>query len=162
VRCSIIELASFAELFPRKQDLPFAWYESPSLPEFFEGHLSIPMPPRVDDYTTIDVGGDWPRLRLHCEQPKPRLALECAMRQWLKYDAKWHHEAVNWTLGRALQGEAPAPWELSRTGYWTCRIDNAVRTGIELPNLGAFCDGVADLFFCVASISHDALPRSVN
>jgi hypothetical protein len=37
-----------------------------------------------------------------------------------------------------------------------------VRTGIELPNLGAFCDGVADLFFCMASISHDVLPRSVN
>jgi len=37
-----------------------------------------------------------------------------------------------------------------------------VRAGIERPNPGAFCDGNADLFFRVASVSHDALPRSVK
>jgi hypothetical protein len=88
-------------------------------------------PPRVEDYTTIDLGGDWPRLRLLCEEPKPRLALQCAMRQWLKYDATWHHETMTWTLGRALQGEAPAPWELSRNGDWTCRIDHAVQEAVD-------------------------------
>ena len=36
----------------------------------------------------------------------------------------------------------------------------AVRTGIQDPGLGAFCDGAADLFFRVTSIFHVSLPRS--
>jgi hypothetical protein len=107
--------------------------------------MSGQMPPRVDDYTTIDVGGDWSRLRLLCEEPKPRRALECAMRQWLKFDAKRHHEAVNWTLGRALQGEAPAPWELSRTDYWTRRIDNAVQEAVETEDAAALVGRYAEM-----------------
>jgi hypothetical protein len=102
-------------------------------------------PSRVEDYTTIDVGGDWPRLRLLCEEPKPRLALECAMRRWLKYDAKWHHESLNWTLRRALQGEAPAPWELSRNGDWTCRIDSAVQEAVETKDTTAVVGHYAEM-----------------
>jgi hypothetical protein len=102
-------------------------------------------PSRVEDYTTIDVGGDWPRLRLLCEEPEPRLALECAMRRWLKYDAKWHHESLNWTLRRALQGEAPAPWELSRNGDWTFRIDNAVQEAVESEVAAAVVGNCAEM-----------------
>ena len=51
--------------------------------------------PRVEDYTTIDVGGDWPRLRLLCEEPKPRLALECAVRTEL---ARLGYEDGDWSI----------------------------------------------------------------
>jgi hypothetical protein len=123
--------------------------------------MSGQMPPRIDDFTTIDVGGDWSRLRLLCEEPKPRRALECAMRQWLKFDAKRHHEAVSWTLRRALRGEAPAPWELSRTDYWTRRIDNAVQEAVETEEAGALVGRCAEMA-AFANVSAQLLLSDVD
>jgi len=119
--------------------------------------MRTPLPrPRVEDYTTIDVGGDWPALRVLCEQPKPRRTLERAMRQWLEYDAKWRHETRSWTLGRALHGEAPAPWELSRTDYWTRRIDNAIQEALKAEDAAAVVGHYAKMAaFAQASVQVD-------